>query len=98
MYTDIKCQDCLTKARVTFHVLGMKCPKCGGYNTVKEQEQYFRKTGEDSCMFANQFDPLGRPTATTVSDHYCHKCRPQSKFSKSRKTKQISSENSHRYV
>jgi len=30
---EILCSDCHEKSVVTFHIVGMKCPPCGGYNT-----------------------------------------------------------------
>lgn len=32
---DVLCNDCLHKSNVRFHFLGMKCPNCGSYNTVR---------------------------------------------------------------
>ena len=31
----IICNDCDFKGEVPFHPIGLKCGKCGGYNTVK---------------------------------------------------------------
>ncbi|CAG9326389.1 unnamed protein product [Blepharisma stoltei] len=32
---NILCNDCLKRNRVRFHVIGMKCPDCGSYNTTR---------------------------------------------------------------
>ncbi|XP_061420851.1 RING finger and CHY zinc finger domain-containing protein 1-like [Lethenteron reissneri] len=35
----ILCNDCLERTRVLFHVLGLKCDKCGSYNTCRTEEK-----------------------------------------------------------
>jgi len=36
LYRSILCKDCSVLSTVQFHVIGMKCSACGGYNTSLE--------------------------------------------------------------
>ena len=36
MKVNILCNDCLNANSVSFHILGHKCPHCGGYNTKRK--------------------------------------------------------------
>jgi RING finger/CHY zinc finger protein 1 len=33
MKVHILCNECQAKEQVPFHIFGLKCPKCGSYNT-----------------------------------------------------------------
>jgi len=43
MYAAIQCKDCSNSSLAKFHVLGMKCGACGGYNTVRDKGPLVRK-------------------------------------------------------
>jgi len=37
LYRQILCKDCNTPSTVIFHIVGMKCDKCGSYNTTLDK-------------------------------------------------------------
>ncbi|XP_052256295.1 RING finger and CHY zinc finger domain-containing protein 1-like [Dreissena polymorpha] len=39
-HVTILCRDCHQENKVLFHVIGLKCPKCGSYNTCRSGERY----------------------------------------------------------
>lgn len=50
LYAEIYCRDCLSTSTSLFHILGIKCKHCKGYNTVRERGPLMRKQGEnDFC-------------------------------------------------
>ncbi len=49
LYAFAHCRDCLRTSRCRFHVLGIKCAGCGGYNTVREKGPLLRKQTDDTC-------------------------------------------------
>ena len=51
LYAEIYCRDCLRTSCSLFHVLGIKCKHCKGYNTVRERGPLMRKHGENDCEF-----------------------------------------------
>lgn len=40
MKVDILCRDCHVKSYVKFHVAGLKCSNCAGYNTTRIHEDH----------------------------------------------------------
>ena len=43
LYANIQCRDCLQPSLTVFHVLGLKCLQCGGYNTVRDKGPLVRQ-------------------------------------------------------
>lgn len=41
-YVDILCKDCHKESLIKFHVVGLKCPHCGGYNTCQTKAKTSR--------------------------------------------------------
>merc|ERR1719369_847616 len=37
LYRNILCKDCNNPSTVVFHIVGMKCEKCGSYNTTLDK-------------------------------------------------------------
>ena len=56
LYAEIYCRDCLRTSCSLFHVLGIKCKHCKGYNTVRERGPLMRKQGENDCKLTNCID------------------------------------------
>ena len=52
---DTYCRDCLHSGRSNFHVMGLKCVRCGGYNTVREKGPLIRwNSTEGDCEQKNE--------------------------------------------
>ena len=49
LYAEIYCRDCLRTSTSLFHILGIRCKHCKGYNTVRERGPLMRKQGENDC-------------------------------------------------
>ena len=43
LFCKIYCRDCLETTDALFHILGIKCGACGGYNTVRTKGPLFRR-------------------------------------------------------
>lgn len=43
MYVSILCRDCNQSCVAMYHVLGMRCIHCGGYNTIRDEGPFLRK-------------------------------------------------------
>ncbi len=43
------CRDCQLTALSPFHVLGLRCSGCGGYNTVREKGPLIRRGADGRC-------------------------------------------------
>ena len=72
LYAEIYCRDCLRTSCSLFHVLGIKCKHCKGYNTVRERGPLMRKQGENDCESANSIDKyLARSDVVLVSFVKC---------------------------
>ena len=50
LYANIQCRDCLKTSLTIFHILGLKCGECGGYNTVRDKGPLVRKSPEVASM------------------------------------------------
>lgn len=61
-YVDILCKDCHKESLIKFHVVGLKCPHCGGYNTCQTKAKTSRTTDTDS------FDADGAMGSGTPTD------------------------------
>ena len=50
LYREILCKDCNKTSTATFHIVGMKCSRCGSYNTTLDKGPLLRlvsKEGEE---------------------------------------------------
>ena len=46
LYANIQCRDCLKTSLTIFHILGLKCGECGGFNTVRDKGPLVRQSPE----------------------------------------------------
>ena len=46
LHRAILCKDCLAHTTAPFHIVGMKCQDCGGYNTATDPGGLLRRQGE----------------------------------------------------
>ncbi|XP_059099255.1 RING finger and CHY zinc finger domain-containing protein 1-like [Tigriopus californicus] len=53
------CRDCLKTSRSSFHILGIKCSHCSGYNTVREKGPLLRLV-EGTFIEANLVEEVTR--------------------------------------
>jgi len=53
LYAEIYCRDCLRTSTSLFHILGIRCKHCKGYNTVRERGPLMRKRGGDDFCEAD---------------------------------------------
>ena len=42
LHANIQCRDCLKTSLTIFHILGLKCGECGGFNTVRDKVPIFQ--------------------------------------------------------
>merc|ERR1712241_1293867 len=48
LYANIQCRDCLKTSLSIFHILGLKCGECGGFNTVRDKGPLVRQVPSPS--------------------------------------------------
>jgi RING finger/CHY zinc finger protein 1 len=52
LYASIQCKDCFHCGVAAFHVVGMKCGGCGGYNTTRDKGPLVREDGPGPAAVA----------------------------------------------
>ena len=50
LYANIQCRDCLKTSLTIFHILGLKCGECGGFNTVRDKGPLVRQSPEVASL------------------------------------------------
>ena len=53
-----QCRDCETSSLTEYHVIGLKCQICGGYNTVRDIGPFYR-SDELSCKLFSYENKCG---------------------------------------
>uniref|UniRef100_A0A182IKD6 Vitellogenin n=1 Tax=Anopheles atroparvus TaxID=41427 RepID=A0A182IKD6_ANOAO len=74
-YVDILCKDCHKESLIKFHVVGLKCPHCGGYNTCQtkaktsraETDSFAGGLGADEGMSSSAPPDTNPTTAAAAS-------------------------------
>lgn len=62
----VLCRDCHKESRILFHVLGLKCGHCGGYNTCRTQTPA-SESGEDEIIMEESTDVSSQDSTDAVS-------------------------------
>ena len=55
----VMCNDCHTKSKVKFHIVGGKCKKCRSYNTTRiddDKTEFDQFEDDDDVEEVDQFD------------------------------------------
>jgi len=66
----IQCRDCFKPSLSQFHILGMKCDKCGSYNTVREKGPLVRRGDQEGTTSTDNNPTTPEdlvPTLTTLA-------------------------------
>lgn len=64
LYANIQCRDCLKTSLTIFHILGLKCGECGGYNTVRDKGPLVRQVPSPSLT--PPLSPLSLPASQSA--------------------------------
>jgi len=60
LHANIQCRDCLKTSLTIFHILGLKCGECGGYNTVRDKGPLVRKVSGLSPSLTPPLSPVSQ--------------------------------------
>jgi len=58
LYRAILCKDCNTNSKTKFHVVGMKCQKCGSFNTAMGEGAMLKKKQKNDDAEEDSFEEL----------------------------------------
>jgi len=69
LYANIQCRDCLKTSLTIFHILGLKCGECGGFNTVRDKGPLVRQgpSPSPSPSLTPPLSPITLPASQSAS-------------------------------
>ena len=56
MIVNIICRDCNLSSQSKYHVIGLKCNNCCGYNTVRADDKLFVRVNSERKYFHEEFN------------------------------------------